>query len=240
MDEELAVARGSGDRGFGGRKVRQSYCRSRCDDFFNDTLLHGGILDHTTLANFASGGFKLRLHQGDHVGCRCEQRGHGRQDVAEGDERDVDDDQIDRRRQVMARQRASIDTFDDDNAGVGAKVPGDLAASDIQRHYACRAAPQEHVGKAPGRSANIERLPSVHCDAEGLERVGELDPTAANIRMIRLCERNRRVGWDALTCLLRDRAVDLDLPGQNQRAGPLSRAGQGSFDEKGVESDTGH
>ena len=44
------------------------------------------------------------------------------------------------------------------------------------------------------------------------------------------CERNRRVGWDALTCLLGDRAVDADLPGQNQRAGPLSRAGQGSFD----------
>jgi hypothetical protein len=43
-----------------------------------------------------------------------------------------------------------------------------------------------------------------------------------------------------LTGLLGNSAIDRDPPGQNQRSCALARAGQCSFHQKGIKSDTGH
>ena len=58
--------------------------------------------------------------------------------------------------------------------------------TDVERDHAARAALEEHVGEAARRGADVERLATVDGDAEGVERVRELDSAAADIRMVRL------------------------------------------------------
>ena len=69
--------------------------------------------------------------------------------------------------------------------GIAAQPPVELPAADVERDDAGRAALQQDVGEAAGGGADIERAASVRVDAERVERAGELDAAAADVRMIR-------------------------------------------------------
>ena len=59
-----------------------------------------------------------------------------------------------------------------------------LAAPDIDRIDAPRAAREQHVGEAAGRSADIEADAPRRIEAEMIERGGELQPAARDPRML--------------------------------------------------------
>ena len=94
--------------------------------------------------------------------------------------------------QIGRRQVPGVEVLDDDHARVVAQRPVDLPVADVERDDARGAALQQHVGEAAGRGADVERLAPVDGDAEGVERVRELEPAAADVRMIGREQRRRR------------------------------------------------
>ena len=79
---------------------------------------------------------------------------------------------------------ASIDPFARDYARIAAKLPRELAVPDIERDDAGRAPPQQHIGEAAGRSADVERAAARDIDLEAVKRMRKLDASAADIGMI--------------------------------------------------------
>ena len=72
----------------------------------------------------------------------------------------------------------------DDDARVLAQFPGELAATDIDRVHQRGAVRQQHVGKAAGRGADIERRRAGDLDREMVERESQLDAAARYPGMI--------------------------------------------------------
>ena len=66
---------------------------------------------------------------------------------------------------------AGVDALHDDDAGIGAEGPGELAFADVDGVDAGGAALEEDVGEAAGGRADVEGDPAVNGNAEGVERV---------------------------------------------------------------------
>ena len=76
-------------------------------------------------------------------------------------------------------------------------------------------------------------------DGERVERAGELQAAAADVRMIRHGELDARVGLDRRAGLRDDLAVDRHLAGEDQRARAFARRGEAAVDERDIEARLG-
>ena len=123
--------------------------------------LHDRIADHALLADFSAARLELRFDERDDVGARSQQRRHAGKDVTQGDERDIDRDDVDRAWEMRRLERAGVRALDDHHAGIVAQTPVELAVTDVEGHHARRASLQQHVGETAGGRADIERLPAV-------------------------------------------------------------------------------
>ena len=56
--------------------------------------------------------------------------------------------------------------------------------ADVERDDAACATLQEHVGESTGRGANVERIPSIGRNVERVERVGEFQTAAPDVRVV--------------------------------------------------------
>ena len=83
-----------------------------------------------------------------------------------------------------AREHARVDAFADDDARIAAQPPVELPAADVERDDAGGAAPQQDVGEAAGRCADVERAASARIDGERIERARELHAAAPDVRMV--------------------------------------------------------
>ena len=138
---------------------------------------------------------------------------------------------------VAVGQRPCVDSFADDDAGVGPQPPVELAAADIERNHARRIALEQDVGEPAGRRADVQRPASGDDDGEHVERVGQLDAAAPDVGMIRGDELDLRLLADRGAGFRDDLSVDFDLAGKNQRARALARRRQPALDERDVQSD---
>ena len=117
----------------------------------------------------------------------CEERRQRRQDVPQRDERDVDGDhEVDRLRGRSAeRQAARVDAFVDDDARIVAQRqsswPWPTSSATTRAAPRCSSTSVKPPVEAPMSSASRP----VDVDAEGVERVRELEAAAADVRMIR-------------------------------------------------------
>src|SRR5690606_33144829 len=109
------------------------------------------------------------------------------------DERDVDDDDVDRAGELRGREIPRVAPLDDDHARIISQPPVELTVTDVERDDPAGAALQQHVGEAAGGGADVERLSPLDGNAKGVERVRQLHAAAADIRMVRLYQLNRRV-----------------------------------------------
>ena len=166
-----------------------------------------------------------------------QQRRYHRQDVPQRDERHIDGHDLDRAPGRSAGVRcAGIEVLDDDDARVGAQLPVDLPVTDVERHDACGAALQQHVGESAGRRADVERLASGDVDLEGVERVGQLEPAAPDIGMI------GRDQFDGRAVSTRCRPWSPagrtpHLAGEDQRPRAFARSDEPTFDEQLIETE---
>ena len=108
--------------------------------------------------------------------------------------------------------------------------------ADVERDDARGAALQQHVGEAAGGGADVERLAAGDVDAEGVERVRELEPAAADVRVVRRGSATSASASTSVPAFVTDLAVDRDLAGQDQRARPLARRRQAAFDDELIEA----
>ena len=95
MQEELLIAPGAGDWRGRRRHARQSYSSGGRRHLIDDTDVDRRV-SNDTLAHLGAAGFELGLDERNHVRPRSHDRGHRGQNVAQRDERHVDDHQIDR------------------------------------------------------------------------------------------------------------------------------------------------
>ena len=152
-------------------------------------------------------------------------REHGRQDLAQRDERDVDDDQVRRVRELLGRERAGVDALDHGHARVLAQAPVELAVGDVERDHVRRAALQQAVGEAAGGRADVQRRGGRRpATAERVERVGELDAAARDVRRRARRPRARRRRRRAARASPRAAGRGRGGPGRRSRPRPRASA----------------
>ena len=159
----------------------------------------------------------MGFHQRDDVGAFSKKRRNARKDVAERDERDVNRDDIDERRQVRGLERSCVGALDDDHARIVTQAPVELAVANVERDHADRAAFQEDVGESSRGRADVERLAAFDEDAERVECMRQLDAATTDIRMVRLLQGHLGIVGDLLTRFLGRLAVDEHDAREHQR-----------------------
>ena len=138
--------------------------------------------------------------------------------------------------QVRRLERPRIRALDDDDAGIVAQAPIELAVADVEGDDPARAALEQHVGESAGRCADVERLAAVDGYAERVERMRQLDPASADVRMIRLLQRDGGIVRHRHSGFLRRLSVDEHDAGEDERARALARRGQPALHEEDVEA----
>ena len=86
----------------------------------------------------------------------------------------------------LRRQATRVEPFERAHARVGGEPGVELAVPDVDGDHAFRPAPEQHVGEAAGRGADVEAGEARGIEPEGVERGGELDAAARDIRVGRL------------------------------------------------------
>ena len=104
----------------------------------------------------------------------------------------IDDDRIRRFAKRVRRQRSRVDAFERADARVGRKARIELSVADIDGDDLRRAARQQDVGEASGRSADIEADEARGIEPEGVERSDKLDAAARRPGVGRLELRSAR------------------------------------------------
>src|SRR5713226_3676286 len=135
-------------------------------------------------------------------------------------------------RYLRARQRPSVHAFAHSDPRVVAKTPVQLASTDVEGDDAGRAAPEEDVGKATCRSADVERTAAGGIDVERVKRVRELETATTNVRMIRFEEGYLSVARNRRSDFGHDAAVNGHVSRQDERTCPLARLRKTLFDHK--------
>src|SRR4029079_16676766 len=105
----------------------------------------------------------------------------GGQDLAQGDERDVDDDEIRAVWELFGRDGARVGALDHRDALVRSQAVVELAIGDVERDHVGGAALQQAVGEAAGGGADVERAATGRVDPQRVERVRELDAAARDV-----------------------------------------------------------
>ena len=141
-----------------------------------------GVPHDPALADLAPPDLELGLDQGQAVEPLGRAAEHGRQDLGQRDERDVDHDQVRRVGQLVGTQRARVAPFDDRHPRIGAEPPGKLAVGDIHRDDVRNPGLEQAVGEPARRGADVERPPPRHRNGERVQGVSQLDAPARDER----------------------------------------------------------
>src|SRR5690606_20778771 len=149
-------------------------------DAHADLGVLSGIAHHAALPYPLPADLKLGLDEGDQTGTRrgeCEGR---RQDDLEADEAGVTDDEVDGLRNLGSSKVAGVGAFENDDPRVLAQLPGELAVADVDGIDAHRAARQQDVGEAAGRSPDVEADEAGGIDGETVQAMDELQAATGN------------------------------------------------------------
>src|SRR4051794_15985173 len=123
---------------------------------------------------------ELRLDHGQQVGARFGAGGERGEHQAQGDERQVGDDQVDGAADRLRRQVAHVGALVDDDPLVGAQGPRELAVADVDRHDLPGAALQQLLGEAPGGGPGVQRAAALDRGWEGVQGTEQLVRSAGD------------------------------------------------------------
>ena len=111
---------------------------SRVGDLVDHLAPQIRVLDDAALADPVAPDLELRLDHGQAVEPVRGRGQHGRQDLAQRDERDVDHDQVGTVRQLVERHRAGVGALDHGHARVLAQAVVELSVGHIERDHVPR------------------------------------------------------------------------------------------------------
>lgn len=143
-------------------------------------------------------------------------RDHGRQHEGEGNERDIDHDQIDRFRDRPRFKIPDIGPFHQHNSWVLPEPPLELPIPHIDRIDAGCCPLQQTIGKTSGRTTDIQTDHPARIDPKLIQRSGQLFSAAPDIRRTRSSHLHQRLRQGRFCRLVDDDPVHTDQPGQDQ------------------------
>ena len=183
QQEDLAVALRPGHAGGGDAERRQAERGGSSATAQHRLEPVAGIAHHAALADPAAAELELRLDHRQHPRLGTEQVGQRPQDLGEGDEADVDRDELGLQAggQLRGAQLARVEALEHGHPRVVAQAPVELAAADIDGDHRARAAAQQAVAEASGRGADVDAVESRRVDREAVERRLELEPAAGDV-----------------------------------------------------------
>ena len=132
--------------------------------------------------------------------------------------------------QYLRCQRARVEAFQRADAGVSREARIELSVADIDGDDLRRAARKQDIGKASGRSADVEADETRRIEPEGVERGGELDPAARRPGVGRLGF-DRRVPRDLLRRFPKRDAANGDQPGGDRGLSARPARKEAALDE---------
>ncbi len=159
--------------------------------------------------------------------------------MPQADERSVDRHQVDRALEGRGVEGAGVGALERDHAGVFAQPLVQLPVADVDRVNAPGAGLQEAVGEAPGRGADVDRLRAPGVEAvggEGLERAGELEPAARDVRVRIAPQRERRLARNEGAGLVDPHFAQVNAPRDQQGLGPGAARREALFDQENIGS----
>jgi Cys-tRNA(Pro) deacylase len=201
-----------------------------------NALADGGIGDDAVMGDVEGAGFELWFQEDDARGCGRKTVCHGRQDLRQGDEREIRDEELERREWG---QGAGIHALDVRDARVCCQAWMELAMADIDGKDGGGAMLEEAVGETASRGAEIEAGEAGDFDREGAERGLELEPSATDVCFLR---------FDSERGTVRDevgRAADRFTSGEgvtrlNEAARLLARLDKATLDEEEIGANSDH
>ncbi len=120
----------------------------------------------------------------------------------------------------------------DDHPRILAQFPGELAMPDIDGVDPGGSPRQQHVGKAAGRSADVERRHTGDGDREMVECRRQLDAAARHPGMVRAGDRKRGFLGERGARLVDAPSGGGHQAGEDQRLGFRPCVGEAALDEK--------
>jgi len=135
--------------------------------------------------------------------------------------------------QPLLIERANIGLLQRHDLGPAAQARMQLVAADVDREDAARAAREQDLSEAAGRSADIEADTIADVDREPIERVRELD-AAARDPGERGLGRDRRIDGDLLGGLAHGGAVGGDAAGRDGGLGLGAAVEEAARDQEQV------
>lgn len=215
-------------------------------EFAQDAGVDGGVGDHAASAgDFGATGLELGFDQGDQASAGPDQRGDGGENEAEGDERAVEDGEVEGGEGLGKPggiEVARVDALHDLHAGILAKFPGELAASDIDARDVVGAVLEEAVGEASGGGPDVEGAGTGDVELPGDQGVFEFPASAADVAIAR-GHFEAVLAADGATGFVGHVTVDPDLAGEDGALGLFPTGTEGEFHQThiqphGVESVT--
>ena len=178
---------------------------------------------------------ELRLDEDQSRSVRGQKRVDRRKDEGQGDEGGVADGEADRLVEVGGGQVPGVRPVHDGDAWVGGQAPKQLAVPDVHGVDPPRATVQKDVREPPGGGADIGTDAAVRVQRKDLEGPQQLVGAAAGPAppLLHLQTALRGQGGPRLG---HDRAVGPNLPGHDQRLGPVPCLGQAAVHQQLVQT----
>ena len=186
------------------------------------------VAHDAALAHVRARRFELRLHEHDRLPPRRAQPQDGRKREPHRDEGDVTDGELRRERELA--EGARVRPLEHRHARVVAETRMELAVADVERDHARGAAPEQDVGEAAGRRADVDAAQPRGIDAEEVEPVRELLPAARDVLRPTLDDE-----LGVVRHLLAGLVVAANEPGHHERLCLGARLREPTLDEHDVE-----
>ena len=201
-----------------------------------------GLAHHPAAADARAADLELRLDHRERVVARRGAREHGGQHLAQGDEGDVEHDQLRARRAAPSGSsaRALVRSITVTRSS-SRRRPVELAVGDVEGDDVRRARLQQAVREAAGRRADVEAAAPRRVEPESVQRVAQLDAAARDVGRRRV-DAELDVGLDELARLGGARVArpEADMTGHDRRRGARAGRKQPALRQQGVEADPGH
>ncbi len=236
MHDYLTIAAIAGNGAVGGVENLPAFVKRPLPELVEHAPADGFVADDAAARHIGGTGLELGLEQDHALRAGGKARGDGGQHLAERNEGDIGDKQVER---GELGEVAGVRAFHGGDARVLAQALVELPAADVDGDNGGGAALQEAVGEAAGGGANVEAAQAVRFDAEGVESGFELTPAAADVGL-KLGEVERRPFVEHGGGFHEGERSAAGAPGHDEPPGGLARLGEAPVDEQLVGANASH
>ncbi len=236
MDQEFEVTVSAPERRFDGGEGPPASAGGPFEELPKDAGVNCGVTDDAATGDFSGAGFELGLEQDDAGSGGWEAASGGGQDFAQGDEREVGDEEVER---GEFGKVAGVGALRECDARVVAEALVELGATDIDGEDGGSAVLKEAVREATGGGAEVEAAEAGDIDFEGGECGFEFFAAPADVAR----------GFDQFDLggvvekgggLHERLGAHAGAAGHDEAAGALPCFGEATFDEQDIGADTRH